>query len=121
MIHFSELKKSFSHAWRGVIIVFKTEQSFRVQTLTGLLVIIFACLFQVRWTEFIVLLLLVGAVLSLEMINSILERIVDTFRPRIHPAVRDIKDIMAATVLTVSVIAAVIGIIIYLPYFLALF
>lgn len=121
MIHFSQLKKSFAHAWRGAVIVFKGEQNFRIQVVVGLLVIILAAMFQVRWTEFIVLFLLIGAVLGLEMINSILERIVDTFKPRIHPAVRDIKDIMAAAVMTASLAAAIIGLIIFIPYFLALF
>lgn len=121
MIYLPQLKKSLINAWHGAVLVFRTEQNFRVQAVVGSLVIIFAFIFQVRWTELIVLILMIGAVLSLEMINSILERIVDTFKPRIHPVVRDIKDIMAATVLTTSVVAAIIGIIIFFPYFLALF
>jgi undecaprenol kinase len=70
---------------------------------------------ELRAEEWIVILLLVGSVLALEMINSIFERIVDTFKPRIHPAVRDIKDIMAATVLVASLIAAIIGLTIFIP------
>lgn len=121
MINPAQFKKSVSNAWHGAVLVFRSEQNFRLQVVVGLVVIISALLFQVRWTEFIVLILMIGAVLSLEMINSILERIVDTFKPRIHPAVRDIKDIMAATVLTTSIAAAIIGLIIFFPYFLALF
>ncbi|MBU0645973.1 diacylglycerol kinase [Patescibacteria group bacterium] len=121
MIHFSQFKKSLRNAWHGAVLVFHTEQNFRVQVIVGLLVIIFALVFQVRWAELIILVLMIGAVLSLEMINSILERIVDTFKPRIHPVVRDIKDIMAATVLTTSIAAAIIGLIIFFPYFIALF
>ena len=69
--------------------------------------------FRVNVFEWIVLLLLIGLVLTLELINSVFERIVDTFKPRIHPIVRDIKDIMAATVLLMSLVALVIGVMIF--------
>jgi len=121
MIKISQLSKSFLHAWRGIRVVFWAEQSFRIQVFIGLFVLFLACGFEVRLIEFTLLLLLVGAVLTLELINSVFERIVDAFRPRLHPVVRDIKDIMAGTVLIVSFIAAVLGIIIFLPYLKTLF
>lgn len=80
----------------------------------------FAFLFHVTSSEFIILTLIIGSILALEMINSIFERIVDSFKPRIHPIVRDIKDIMAGTVLLVSVIAIIIGFTIFDSYILEL-
>jgi diacylglycerol kinase len=71
--------------------------------------------------EAIVVLLLIAMVLVLELINSIFERLVDTFKPRIHPVVGEIKDIMAATVLLASVTAAAIGLVIFLPKLMSLF
>lgn len=121
MIKGSRLIKSFSHAFRGIQVVFKTEQSFRLQVFMGVIVFLCALWFQLRTYEFILILLLIGAVLVLELINSVFERIVDAFKPRIHPAVKDMKDIMAATVFLMSVIAAIIGIVIFLPHFIALF
>jgi diacylglycerol kinase len=121
MIEPSRLRQSFSHALRGVRVVFETEQSFRIQCLVAALTVLAAALLGVSRSEWIVLLLLVGAVLTLEMINSVFERIVDAFRPRIHPVVHDIKDIMAATVLLVSAAAAVVGLSIFLPRLATLF
>jgi len=116
MIHIRRFCKSVQHAVRGIGVVFQNEQSFRLQMVSAILVIFFAAWFGVKTTEWIVLLLLIGLVLSLEMMNSILERIVDSFKPRIHPIVRDIKDIMAGTVFVASCTSAIVGIVIFWPY-----
>ncbi|MBI5794572.1 diacylglycerol kinase family protein [Candidatus Uhrbacteria bacterium] len=113
MIHLRRLAKSFSHAIHGVVVVFQSEQNFRIQVAAAILVFFLALFFRVRYEEWIILLFLTGAVLILELVNSILERIVDTFKPRIHPVVKDIKDIMAAAVLIASVIAVMVGVIIF--------
>ncbi|MBU0531272.1 MAG: diacylglycerol kinase family protein [Candidatus Uhrbacteria bacterium] len=108
--------RSIGHAWRGVKQVFKTEQSFRIQVVFGALVIILVVLFPLEAWERVVILLLVGLVMILELINSVFERLVDSFRPRLHPVVGEIKDIMAAAVLIASVFAAIIGLIIFIPH-----
>ncbi|HAU66688.1 TPA: diacylglycerol kinase [Candidatus Uhrbacteria bacterium] len=120
MIELSRLVKSFSHALRGVRVAFKTEQSFRIQIGIAFFVLLFAFFFQIQAFEWIVLLLLVESVLILELINSIFERIIDTFKPRIHPVVRDIKDIMAGVVLLGSLISLFVGITIFFPHVLEL-
>lgn len=109
--------RSVGHALAGVKQVFKTEQSFRIQVVVGALVIVFAIVFPLEAWEQVVILLLVGLVLILELINSVFERLVDSFRPRLHPVVGEIKDIMAASVLIASVFAAIIGLIIFIPHF----
>jgi diacylglycerol kinase len=116
MISPKRFLKSLKHALRGVAVVFKHEQSFRIQVVAAIFVFILAWYVGARLTEWIILLLMVGSVMVLELINSIFERIVDTFKPRIHPAVKDIKDIMAGAVLIASIAAAAIGIAIFYPY-----
>jgi diacylglycerol kinase len=113
--------KSFAHAVRGARTLIKTEQSFRVQTVVGLVVLVLMTVFPLATFERIAVLFLVAMVLVLEMLNSIFERLVDTFKPRIHPVVGEIKDIMATVVLLASIFAAVIGLIIFVPHFLSLF
>jgi len=56
-------------------------------------------------------------VLILELINTVVERVVDILKPRIHPYARLIKDLMAAVVLISSIVAVIVGIIIFYPYF----
>ena len=121
MIRFSRLFASFGHALRGVVLVFKTEQSFRVQVVVAALTVGLAAWVNIRPSEWIVIILLIGGVLVLELANSVFERLVDTFKPRIHPAVHDMKDLMAGAVLIGSFVAAAIGLMIFVPYLLDLF
>lgn len=116
MIKLRQLMKSFKHAAHGIMVVFRAEQNFRIQLIAAVLVLVAALWFQVRYEEWIILIFLIGAVLVLELVNSILERIVDTFKPRIHPVVKDIKDIMAAAVLIASFIALLVGVTIFYPH-----
>ncbi len=116
MMTIKQFIKSFSHALRGVRVVFTHEQNFRIQVVAAILVIAVGAGVEVTRNEWIVLLLLIAAVLALELMNAIIERLADAFKPRIHPIVKEVKDMMAATVLMVSFIAAIIGLIIFYPY-----
>lgn len=121
MTMWKQLKKSFGYAFHGLATVFRTEQSFRLQTIVGSCVIVFAFIANVKHDELIVLLLLVASVLTLELINSIFERVLDAFKPRLHPIIKDAKDMMAAAVLIMSLFALIIGFLIFEPYIRLLF
>lgn len=120
MIRFRQLVNSFKHAFHGLGVAFKTEQSFRIQAVVAVFVFFLAWVFKVSMLELIILVLLTMIVLVLELVNSIFERLVDSFKPRIHPIVRDVKDIMAATVLLACLVAAFIGFLIFYPHVKAL-
>ena len=116
MFKISRFIKSFKYALRGLKLVFKEEQSFRVQIFAALIIFCLAIYFNLRNSEIIVLVLVVGSVLVIEVLNSILERLVDALKPRIHPYVKVIKDMMAATVLLASITALIIGCLIFSEY-----
>lgn len=108
--------RSFYYAARGVRVAWKQEQSFRIQILIAAVVIFLIFYLQVVAWQAVALLLLTVFVLVLELLNSTLERMIDVFKPRLHPYVEDIKDIMAATVLVASIGSLIIGLIILWPY-----
>lgn len=83
----------------------------------AILVVFLIFWFKLPLWEAIALLMLIIFVLALEIINSILERFVDVFKPRIHPMVQEIKDLMAGAVLIASLGALIVGLLIFLPYF----
>lgn len=92
--------------------VFKNEQNFRIQMVVGLVVFVVILYLPLRTWEAIVLILLVIMVLTMELLNTALEHFTDLFKPRVHPSVGVIKDIMAASVLMTSLGALIIGLII---------
>lgn len=110
------LIQSISHAWRGLVLAFRTERSFRIQIGAGLVVVVLIVILPFRDWERVLLLLATASVLVLELLNSMVERLVDLVKPRLHAYVHDIKDLMAAAVLVVSFFAFVIGLMILWPY-----
>ena len=100
----------------GIKKVFVEEQNFRLQIIAGAVVLILARYLEIKIWELIVLILLISLVLILELFNSIMERLMDIFKPRLHSYVMDIKDIMAGAVLLAAICSIIIGLIIFIPY-----
>ncbi len=107
---------SIKRAIGGIGFVFKTERNFKIQLVIAGVVIILSFLFGLSKWEWIVVVLLIGMVLSLELVNSTVEKVIDVIHPRFHGQIKTIKDVLAGAVLIVAIVAAVIGLLIFLPY-----
>ena len=66
-------------------------------------------------TEWILQLLSIGLVLSIEGLNTAVEKVADFIHPEYHEKIGDIKDVAAGAVTFAALIAAIIGLIIYIP------
>ena len=78
--------------------------------------------FHISKVEWLILVLLIGLVLSLEAINSALEHLSDYASSKeIHPTIKMVKDLSAAAVLIMAMAALVVGIAIFLPRIVLLF
>lgn len=107
---------SFLNAYRGLAYVVDKEQNFKIELIAGIAVIVTMILLEVERWEAVALLFAIVGVLVLEMVNTLVERIVNIFKPRMHPHARVIKDVMASSVFIASVGAAAVGVIIFWPY-----
>ena len=107
-----KLKNSFKYALKGLFYLFKTEQSFRVQVLIGIIIIILFFFFKISIEFKIFLLLCIFLVLSAETINTVIERILDVIEPRYDVKIGYIKDMMAFYVLLVCIVVIVIALMI---------
>ena len=121
MVKIKRIVKSFNYAFRGLVKTFREEQNLKIQTIAGLIIIILAWYFQISRLEWLILILVIGLVILMEIINSAVERITDVLKPRINSYVKEIKDIMAAAVMLASLLAVIVGLIIFWPYFLKIF
>jgi diacylglycerol kinase len=113
-------KRNLKDAWQGLVYIFRFELSFKIQIFFALITLFFTFYFPLKLSERIVIILLIGFVLILEIVNTVIERLIDLFRPRIDEAAKIIKDLMAGCVLILSIISLIIGFLIFLPYFKAL-
>ena len=116
-----EIRKSFTNAYNGLRYSITNERNFQIELLVAFFVVILIFIFKVKNWEAIILMLMIMWVLVTELTNTVVERVVDILKPRIHPYAKLIKDIMAAVVLISSIVAVIVGIIIFYPYFIDLF
>lgn len=107
--------RSLRHAWHGFQRALATENSFRIHIAVAILVTVLIVLLDFTRTEMAILVMLMATILILELVNTMVERFVGLLEPRIHSYVGEIKDLMAAAVMIVSVGAVVIAVLLIWP------
>mgnify|MGYP001610079335 CR=1 FL=1 len=118
---FSRFRRSLVDAFRGLGHVFRSEQNFRLQVVAGLLALVAAILFPLQIWERILVILLVLLVWLVEILNTVFEYLSDLLKPRLNHYIRIIKDVMAGAVLLTSLVALIIGFLIFYPHLISLF
>ncbi|KAF0196750.1 MAG: diacylglycerol kinase [Bacteroidetes bacterium] len=116
--NFNDLGRSFSAAFRGLWLIFRTERNARIHLAAAVLVTIAGCFLGISKTDWIIILLLFAIVIAAEMINTAIEKLADVVESGFSERVRDLKDISAGAVLWTSMVSVIIGIIIFAPEFL---
>jgi diacylglycerol kinase len=105
----------FKYAYDGLKVA-SQESSFRIQLMITTTVILLGIIVSISLIEWIVILLLIGMVLSAELFNTVIERICDLFSAGwLLTEIKIIKDISAGAVAVLSIIAVIVGLIIFLP------
>lgn len=112
---------SFKYAARGIWHVLRTEQNVQLHLIAAAVVLGLSVWFKISTIELAILLLAIGLVLAGEILNTVIEDFLDIIHPSHHKTVRRIKDALAGAVLVSAIIAAVIGLLIFLPHILAAF
>ena len=107
--------RSFKYAFNGMWIMIKEEHNFRIHIFAAVCVIGAGLLFDISAIEWIAVFLVIGLVISLEIINSAIERLSDYVSPEKNNKIKAIKDLAAASVLVGAVVALIVGIIIFIP------
>lgn len=107
--------KSIGFAFKGALFLIKTEASIKIQFIIAVLVTAFGFYFNISKTEWIVQFLAIGLVISIEGINTAIEKMADFIHPENHKKIGVIKDIAAGAVILASIFAIIIGLIIYIP------
>ncbi len=110
--------KSFAYAFRGIFFLIKNETNAKIHLAATLIVIFFGFLFQITQKEWCLILFAIALVMASEAFNTAIERLVDRLYPEQHKDAALIKDLSAGAVLITAIIAAIVGIIIFLPYFI---
>jgi diacylglycerol kinase (ATP) len=112
--------KSFRFAFTGAYKLVTTEHSIMVQFSLGLIMTAAGFCFGITKTEWLFQVFAVGLVLSIEGLNTAVEKMADFIHPDFHTKIGFIKDIAAGAVFFAALAALTIACIIYVPYIMAL-
>ena len=111
--------KSVGFALKGAFKLITTEHSVMVQFSLGIIVTIAGFIFHISHEEWLIQTLAIGLVLSIEGLNTAVEKVADFIHPEFHSRIGFIKDIAAGAVFFAALTSIAIGLLIYVPKFLS--
>ena len=117
----SKRVKSFKYAFNGLRILIKEEHNAKIHLVAIIVVTIAGVYFEIAAMEWVTLVITMGIVLSMEIVNSSIEKLCDFVSPDKHELIKKVKDLAATAVLISALSAVIIGLIIFAPQFLDLF
>lgn len=120
VLSIKRLRKSFGYAFKGIDDVIEHEPNMKIHVVVAILVVIMAFILKVSIIEWIILVLLIGAVLAAETINTTIENLVDMYTKEYDENAKIVKDTAAGTVLILAITSAIIGLIIFVPKIICL-
>jgi diacylglycerol kinase len=106
---------SFTYPIKGLKYAYRNEQNLAVDVGIAILVVIAGVLFDISVNEWALIALTIGMVISLELINTAIEAVVDLVTEEYHPLAKVAKDTSSAAVFICAIAASIVGIIIFLP------
>lgn len=113
---FKKQLRSFGYAWKGIRCCVGKEQNLSFHLIATALTVTAGFLLDITRTDWTIVLLCIGVVIAAELFNSAIERLVDLVSPQRQPLAGQVKDIAAGAVLVCATTAAIIGLIVFVPY-----
>lgn len=106
---------SFLNALRGIVYCIKTEKHLRIHLFFAVLAVFLSWYLRISTIEWLLIILVITLVITLEMINSAIERAVDLYTVEEHQLAGVAKDVAAGAVLIAALSALIIGAVVFLP------
>lgn len=113
--------RSFGYAFEGIADLFLHTHNARVHAVVAIAVVVAGILFKVSAMQWCALFICIGMVTAAEALNSAIECLADRVTTQRDPMIKKCKDLAAGAVLLVTFAAIATGLIIFIPYVVALF
>ena len=107
-------RHSFGFAIQGFLTALRTKRNIRVMLGGGVFALVMGFILQLDLLSWAIVLICCGMVIAGELMNTALETVVDLVSPEFHPLAGRAKDIAAAAVWTLSIVAAIVGIFVFI-------
>ena len=109
-----KISNSFNYAWSGMMF-FLRERNIKIHIFVSMLVVFFGFIFSISIYEWLAIIFSISLVISLEIINTMIEEIIDFVCISKNGQVMIIKDLAAAAVFVSAIASIIIGSIIFIP------
>lgn len=116
----SAFVRGFAHAFRGIGVSLRTQRNLRIHAVATLVASGLGFWLDIAAWEWCAVLIACGAVWTAELLNTAIERLADRVTLEREDIIRDVKDAAAGAVLIMSIAAAALGMVIFLPKLLQL-
>ncbi len=114
--------RTFRNARKGMRLTIKSERNIRIHLILASAALLLGFILNFSIVKFCILLLTIASVISAEMMNSAIEFALDSvYHNRYSRMVGMAKDIAAGSVMVVSVMAVMIGVLLYIPPIVRIF
>ena len=104
-------------AIKGAWMLLKNEASIQVQAVIAVLITLAGFYFNISTSEWIMQIITIALVLSIEGLNTAIEELADFIHPDQDPRIGYIKDVAAGAVFFAAVAAVIVACLIYIPKF----
>lgn len=115
-----KLVDSFKYALEGIIYCFRTQRNMRIHLSAAAIAVAASLVLRITRLELIIVLMTISIVITCELINTAIEKAVDTATEEYHPAAKVAKDVAAGAVLISAINAAAVGCIVFGPRLLSI-
>lgn len=106
---------ALKNALNGVIYVIKKERNIKIELIFALFAIVASVILKLSLIEIAIIVLIIFLVFFSEFINTFLEITLDLYTEEYNEKVKIAKDIVAGSVLLISIASVIIGVLIFLP------
>ena len=110
---YKRLAESFAHAGSGLYFCIHRERNLRIHLTAAFYVVIAAILAKLNTGEWAAVLLCFALVISMELINTAVEKVCDKITTEYDEKIKQIKDISAAAVLISAAFATLLAIVVF--------
>lgn len=121
MTYLKKRIQAFGYAFSGLAKAFTSEAHLQLHFLATVFVIWGGIFFNISKLEWFEVSACIVLVISLELINSAIEKLCDLYSTEQNPKIKYIKDVAAGAVLIASIFAAIIGFMVFIPHIIEVY
>ena len=110
-----KFSSSIKYCLEGINFVITNESNFKKEIVIGIIALLLSYILKISRIEFIIILIMIALVLTSEIINTSIEKVVDLYTKDYSNLAKIAKAVSAGSVLVMSIFSLLVGAIIFLP------